>query len=147
MINKYLISQGIPIKKLDQEQRIEEFIAKIGDISEPHMDLSKADSETLMKAGDFLGMNLLTGTNLISTLVNTTVNIPKQIGNLKNKVLGKSKRYETRTKQLKLNYGPLEFFKRKFLSYQINKQLTKIRKQDQVIKSQGTEQIPKNHLS
>jgi len=34
MINKYLISQGVDIRKIDQEEKIASFLAKVGDLSD-----------------------------------------------------------------------------------------------------------------
>jgi len=94
-------------------------------------------------------MDLITGTNMLTTLFKTTVNLPTSVLNLFRKIV-KKEPYVPKSaifsKNFKLNFAPFEFFKRKLLSHQINKQLTKIRKQDELANAQGVNQIPENHL-
>ena len=81
MINKYLIERGINIRKLDQVEILKEFISKSNKIGS-EMEISQTDSETLIKIGEFLGMNLITGTNIISTIFRTFINLPITVNNL-----------------------------------------------------------------
>lgn len=66
--------------------------------------------------GDFLKINLITGTNIISKICSLIVNTPLFVANLLNKPFG-SYKFELKSFNFKFNYGPLEYFKRKLLSY------------------------------
>jgi hypothetical protein len=88
MINKYLIEQGVEIRKLDQEEKIDEFV-NIAKGFQGKLTISQMDSETLIKIGEFLGLNLITGTKTISTLYNSAKNMPTNLKNCCNKILKK----------------------------------------------------------
>ena len=60
---------------------MEEFISKLNKFDN-NMQITLADSETLIKMGEFLGMNLITGTNVISTIFKTFVNLPITLYNI-----------------------------------------------------------------
>ena len=81
------------------------------------MFLKNADSDLLLKIGEFLGIKLVTGTHIISTIVKFAVNFPILVNNLLNKVfkfIPILKKFEP---IFKLNYFPFEYFKRKLLSH------------------------------
>ena len=82
--------------------------------------ISNLDSKKLLKVGDFLGINLITGTNIVSTLFRWIVNTPVKIISLFTKLI-RSKSYKPTHKifnyEFKFNFAPFEFFKRKLLSY------------------------------
>ena len=59
-VNKYLIELGIDIRKIDQEQKIQEFIAKSG-FMEEKLNIANADSNTLLTVGDFFGLIIWNG--------------------------------------------------------------------------------------
>lgn len=126
---------------------IEEFLNKSS--SNEELQTSNLDSETLIEVGNFLGMNLIKGTNIISTIFNSSINLPINIYNIFRKIR-KMKAYKPKHKifnhEIKLNFGPFEFMKKKFLQYQINKHLNKIRNQDKAVSSFGTDNIPNTHL-
>ena len=88
MINKYLIEQGVEIRKLDQEEKIDEFVNRATNF-QGKLTISQMDSETLIKIGEFLGLNMITGTKTLSTLYNSTLNIPTNVLNRCNKMLNK----------------------------------------------------------
>lgn len=87
-INKILIEQGVDIRKVDSEDKIEILLAKGADF-EHDLDLNKADTETLMNAADFLGVNVITGTNIASTLFQGAKKVPTRCFNLIKRVFGK----------------------------------------------------------
>lgn len=82
--------------------------------------INNLNSRKLEEVGDFLGLNLITGTNILSTLFKWTVNFPVMIVNLFAKLL-RVKPYKPTHRifnyVFKLNYGPLEYLKRKLLSF------------------------------
>ena len=63
-----------------------DLLAKSGMLSDKYK-IENASSQTLIKMGDFLNLDLVTGTNIVSTLFNGTVNLPINIMNIGNKIL------------------------------------------------------------
>ena len=53
------------------------------------MNISQADSDTLLKAADFLCLKAVTGTNILSSLFKAAVNIPNKVLNLAKKAFKK----------------------------------------------------------
>lgn len=107
-----------------------------------------------MRLGDFLGMNLITGTKTISVLYRGVANSPLWILNLARRMVGKDKIVPKKRSLLKqalnyefkLNWGPFEILKRKLIHLQVQRQMKKLRKEDEAVTQHGTDQIPKQHL-
>lgn len=103
----------------------------------------------LLKVADFLGMNVVTGGKTLSILYRFAVNLPITVYNLCNRARGREA-YTVRsrffTHEFKLNWGPFELAKKRLIKSQVQKQINKLRKQDEAVKSFGIDQIPKTHL-
>ena len=82
--------------------------------------ISEAESKILIQIGEFLGLNLITGTKTISKLYRGTIRIPMHLINLFYKAIGK-KPIELKSgifnHEFKLNWGPFEMLKKKLLQY------------------------------
>ncbi len=115
VINKFLIEMNVDVRTSDKSEKK----AAVINGSMNKMNLNEIDSDTLVKIGDFLNMNIITGSNIISTLFRWTVNLPFTVANLGLKI-ARSKKTITPKNWLfnykfKLNMGPLDFLKKKLL--------------------------------
>jgi len=72
-----------------------------------------------MLVGNFLKLNMITGTNIISTIFRGAVNIPVFLFNLPMKLTGSKYRLEPGSKifryKFKFNFQPFELLKKRLL--------------------------------
>lgn len=69
MMNKHLIEMGIDVRRIDQKQKTKDFIKRAKKNTQIScLDINSMDSDTLLMVGDFFGLDLITGTNIINTL-------------------------------------------------------------------------------
>lgn len=75
-------------------------------------------SDDLVTVCRFLGMEVITGTYIISKLLNLTINTPIWLANLYRSYMKKDK-FAYSQFELKMNFGPFEYLKKNLIIYQI----------------------------
>jgi len=117
MINKFLIMNGVELKQTNQGDRSLYLLQKCNNLAD--LELSSLDSESLSRAAEFLGINYVSGTNIISTLFRWAVNLPFNAANLYHTVVQSKKRVVPKhwifNYEIKLNGILLERIKRKLI--------------------------------
>jgi len=76
-----LIESGIDIRKLDQEEKITTLLNNRQNL-ETLADLNNLSSYILLRIGEFLSLDLITGTNILSKVFKGIMNTPLALLNL-----------------------------------------------------------------
>lgn len=90
------------------------------------LDFTKMNSEDLITVSKFLGMEIITGTYIMSKLLNITINTPIFLANLY-KMATKKDKFKYIDFDLKLNFGPFEILKRNLILLQIKRHIQLLR--------------------
>ncbi len=80
-INKLLIESGIDVRKLDQEEKFSNLLQNKEDL-QTFTGLDNFSSNKLLRVGDFLSLDLITGTNIITKVFKGIMNTPLSLLNL-----------------------------------------------------------------
>jgi|ETNmetMinimDraft_26_1059896.scaffolds.fasta_scaffold87354_1 hypothetical protein len=80
-INKLLIESGIDVRKLDQEEKFSNLLQNKEDL-QTFTGLDNFSSNMLLRVGDFLSLDLITGTNIITKVFKGIMNTPLSLLNL-----------------------------------------------------------------
>lgn len=136
MLRATLIANGVDIHDLlEKDVNIQrKLLNENRDFLQFHLDYRKFDSDNLLLLTKLFAMETITGTHVATEIVKHTINLPRYIINLLLFIV----RSKTRLKwthwifnyEVKFNFFPLEFFKRRLLLAQIEKNIKEIRKQD-----------------
>lgn len=101
---------------------------------ETHLNLKNMDSDTLMQFINYLNVEVITGTHLINELVRYTIHMPRFIMNILLFITRSKKRvvwnHWVLNYQIKGNFRPFEYLKKKLLLFQLEKNLMHLKNQD-----------------
>ncbi|KAL4463559.1 hypothetical protein ABPG72_018814 [Tetrahymena utriculariae] len=106
-----------------------------------NLDFNKFTSEELITVCKFLGMEVITGTYIISKIANILINTPIWLVNIGCKLFKKEKKFGYSKFSIDLNFGPFEVLKRQLLLVQIKRHLKLLRLQDQAFFKMGFHDI------
>lgn len=90
------------------------------------LDFTTFSSEELITVSRFLGMDVITGTYIISKLINIAINTPIWLANMVRRFQGKDK-FKYSGFNIKLNFGIFESLKRGLLLLQIKRHISVLR--------------------
>ena len=131
-----LIANGVDIHDLLEKDvtKLRKLFEENKDFIENQLNLKNMDSETLMHFVNYLNIELITGTHLINELVRYTIHMPRFIMNILLFISRSQKRiawnYWMLNYQIKANFLPFEYLKKKLLLFQIEKNIKSLKNQD-----------------
>lgn len=108
---------------------------------ENRLNLRHMDSDTLMLFVNYLNIEIITGTHLINEIIKYIIHMPRYILNLIFIIARSKKRinwgYWMLNYQIKANFFPVEYLKKKLILYQIEKNIKHLRTQDNAFDQYG----------
>lgn len=142
-LRSVLILNGVDIHDLLEKDvnKQRKLLEENKDFLEHHLDLRQMNSDNLLLLCKLFATETITGTHLLTEILKHTVNSPRYILNLLCFITRSKKRFQWThlffNYQVKLNFFPLEFFKKKLLLYQIEKNIKELRAQDSAYLAHG----------
>ena len=120
------------LRKLFEENK--EFI-------ENRLNLRNMDSETLLHFVDYMNIEIITGTHLINEIIRYAIHMPRYIVNIFLFIIRSKKRltwnYWVLNYQIKANFLPFEYLKKKLILFQIERNIKHLKSQDAAFDQYG----------
>jgi LETM1 and EF-hand domain-containing protein 1 len=144
---EYLKSSLI-VNSVDIHDLLEKDILKLRKLFEEnkafideYLNLKNMDSDTLMLFINYLNIEVITGTHLVNEIVRYSIHMPRFLMNILLFITRSKKRiiwnHWILNYQIKANFRPFEYLKKKFLLFQIERNIKHLKNQDSAFDQYG----------